>query len=128
MAKIIIKRYIQKDKDELWLIESIQEYPDLNTKSEEEQEDYTKSMESIKTLSKQLPKAHREIIENYWLKGKSADEICKERNYDSLKNFSSMRSQALNALRKIICESDNHHELKFWLRRNEKNDNNDDNK
>lgn len=128
MAKIIIKRYIDKDKDELWLIESFQENYNPNIKSEEEQEDYTKSMESIKTLSIQLPKAYREIIENYWLKGKSADEICKERNYDSLKNFSSMKSRALNGLRKKIIESDNHHELKFWLRRNKKNDKNDDNK
>ncbi len=128
MAKNIIKRYIDKDKDEYWLIESFQEYPDLNTNSEEEQEGLKKCMESIKTLSKQLPKAQREIIEDYWLKGKTPSEICKERNYNSDETFSSVKSQALNALRKIIWECDNHHELKYWLRRMEKNNNNDNKK
>ena len=32
-----------------------------------------------------------------------------------------MKSQALKALLKIIEECDNHHELKFWLRRMENN-------
>jgi len=125
MVKIIIKRYIDKGKIEYWPIESFQEYPDLDTNSEEEQEGLKKCKESIKTLSKQLPKAQKEIFEDYWLNGKTPAEICKKRNYNSLKTFSSMRSQVIKGLLKLIEESDNHNELKYWLKRMHNKKNND---
>ncbi len=127
MAKNIIKRYVDKGRIDYRPPESFQEYPDLSTNSEEELEGLKKCMESIKTLSKQLPKAQKEIFEDFWLKGKTPAEICKKRNYNSIKTFSSMRSQVSKGLLKLIEENDSHNELNYWLRRMQ-NKNNNDNK
>ncbi len=125
MAKNIIKRYVEKGRVDYRPPESFEEYPDLDTNPEEEREGIKKCMESIKTLSKQLPKAQKEIFEDLYLNGKTPAEICKKRNYKSLKTFSSMRSQTIRGLLKLIEESDNHNELKYWPRRRQKKKNND---
>lgn len=124
MAKNIIKRYVDKGRIDYRAPESFQEYPDLSANEKFEINDYEKCIESIKLLIKLLPKAQAKIVEDHWLKSKSLSEICKDRNYNSTPTLSSMKSQALKGLRKIIRESDNHHELKFWLKRMEKNNNN----
>ncbi len=124
MAKIIIRRYLDDGK---FNYRSEDYYEDqVNPDSEtDKDEGYEKCIESLRTLMKQLPKAYEEIIEDCFFKEKSASQICEERNYNSSNSFSSMKSQALRALLKLVEECDNHHELKFWLKRMENKNKND---
>ena len=124
MAIIIIKRHLESKRTVYYPGDVIDNYPDNHNTSTNEDEFHI-CLESIEVLMKQLPGAYAEIIDDFWLKGKSLSDICRERNYKSLKTLSSMKSQALRALLKLIEECDNHHELKFWLKRMENNNEND---
>ncbi len=126
MAKKIILRYLDKKKIEYQPTGSFLDYPDNNTINDNDDNEEIKiCLESFKILLKMLPKSYASLMEDFWLKGKSRSEICRERKYKSTKVFSSMKSQALKKLREVIDQSENHSVLKNWLKRQKKNKDND---